>query len=259
MPRWAPGKRSHQIQNILGGAIANRIFRAAHTLNLSFQFSDSDQELIIQGLEIDMIETASERCLGPRDFRYETLAAELDHNPVRDLWQGICGYSKFDMAHRYVNGESALLAYCQTVTSGCIPMADRAGQRNIYYDVPNEHWLSHGAAYLTRAFGQSDLITKEVREASKGGDAFAWIGEAARTCGQRGFFRTKKGYYGIVSQVLITSKTFLCISYTHANKGLTRDLCYQGATTAFYSKGRYSMCLLWRRDPILPQTKRGSL
>jgi hypothetical protein len=63
------------------------------------------------------------------------------------------------------------------VTSGCIPMADRAGQRNIYYDVPNEHWLSHGAAYLTRAFGQSDLITKEAREASKGGDAFARIGK----------------------------------------------------------------------------------
>jgi hypothetical protein len=78
--RWAPGKRSHQIQNILGDAIANRIFRAANTLNISFQFSDSEQELIIQGLEIDMIGIASERCLGPRDFRYETLAAELDHN-----------------------------------------------------------------------------------------------------------------------------------------------------------------------------------
>jgi hypothetical protein len=51
-------------------------------LNLSIQFSDSDQELIIQGLEIDRVETASERCLCARDFRYRTLAAELDHNPV---------------------------------------------------------------------------------------------------------------------------------------------------------------------------------
>ena len=48
-----------------------------------------------------------------------------------------------------------------------------------------------------QVYGETDLATDELKEASKDGDAHEWLGSCHGVCVRRKFFRTAKGYYGL--------------------------------------------------------------
>lgn len=157
----------------------------------------NNQILSIQGLEIDTIEGAS-GLLYWDDFDFTHLQQAPGHDAVvKYLWTAICGNPDFSLSHRYINGDSDILAFCQTLTAGCLILALRGGYRDKYHEYPPETWLRHGAAYLTRVLGDTGLVDDGVKAAGVGGDAFGWTGCASTLCGQRCFFRTEKGYYGL--------------------------------------------------------------
>ncbi|KAH7395426.1 heterokaryon incompatibility protein-domain-containing protein [Cadophora sp. MPI-SDFR-AT-0126] len=197
LPSWVPDWGNRSNVNII--SVHGDWFRAAGERTPSFNIEEGQRILEAKGLDIDEIKISSER-LGKSDFDFKYFQSDVGtsgHITMR-LWNDICQLSNFGLEDLYINGESAVLAFCQTLTAGCKKFVSRYKtlHRN-YHSMPSDTWLQHGAAYLTRIFGDAGLVDEDIKKAGEGGDAFVWNECALFVCGSRSFFRTEKGYYGL--------------------------------------------------------------
>lgn len=192
---WVPDWGNGSTQHVIGHR--STAFHSTGDSKPCLEILTDQKILKIEGLQVDVVESFS-RLLYKSDFTFGSLTgAQNEDSIVRDIWNQICEHETFTLDHQYVNGESAVLAFCQTLTAGCLIMALRTVRAAHYYDFPSDTWLKHGAAYLSRVFGNTDLIDDSIREAGIGGDAFGWTGSASTMCRRRCFFRTASGYYGL--------------------------------------------------------------
>ncbi|PVH72982.1 HET-domain-containing protein [Cadophora sp. DSE1049] len=200
LPSWVPDWGNSTTHVIIG--VRDDWFRAAGYRTPSFNIQESQKILEIKGVEIDAIEISSME-LRDVDFGFNYLqnGGDASGHIILKLWNEICQLFNFGLEHRYINGESAVLAFCQALTAGCMKIANRRETlRKNYHSVPSDSWFQHGAAYLTRVFGDAGLVDEDIKKAGEGGeggDAFAWNGCAISVCRRRSFFRTEKGYYGL--------------------------------------------------------------
>lgn len=198
MPSWAPNWAQGQMHHLLGHA--GTVFRTSKDWPPVIRLSKWSKVMETEGFRIDII-TQYSTTLRKGDFNYDALTISSS-GVIQSIWRSICNYPTFQTSHKYVNGESAIFAFLQTLSAGCLILAIKRGHRRDYNEVPKSTWLADGATYLMKVFGNTDLATDELERASIGGDAHDWIGCCQRTCGQRKFFRTKDGYYGLGSSII---------------------------------------------------------
>ena len=196
LPSWVPDWGNNSGRILIG--FRDVWFRAAGDTAPFFNIQKSVNLLNIKGLELDAIETSSVRFRN-KHFDFRQLQGEQASGKILPrLWNEICQFSHFDPKHDYIGGGSALLAFCQVLSAGCFLMIGGSKEfRRGYLSIPSNMWLKHGAAYLTRVLGGTNLIAEDVKKAGEGGDAFAFSHSARTVCHTRSFFRTAKGYYGI--------------------------------------------------------------
>lgn len=112
------------------------------------------------------------------------------------MWREICGKTEFDLKGRYLddpNGDPAVFAYTQTLSSRGVATASR--DRRHYHEIDCEEWFAQGAAYLTAALAETDLVSAELRSKAVGGDLHKWTRAANGSASNRSFGRTKQGRY----------------------------------------------------------------
>ncbi|KAH8602285.1 heterokaryon incompatibility protein-domain-containing protein [Bisporella sp. PMI_857] len=197
LPSWAPDWANGSSQHLIGHR--GTFFNASRNSMRDLTILNDRQGLILEGVRIDIVE----------DVSNVITRSAVDFDDVRLLrkdlgiiWRKICGFNEFSLRHRYANGESAVLAFCQTLSAGCAFHALRTMRPQMqYHDLPTDTWLRHGAAFLVRTYGHTILVDDSIREASAGGDAFAWLSGMSVVSSNRSFFQTKKGYWGLGSHV----------------------------------------------------------
>jgi hypothetical protein len=124
--------------------------------------------LSVHGMRIDVIEACSQP-LAEREFHLDSSGRALT---IETLWHDICGKDGFDLKESYISGESALFAYTQTLSNGCVETSLQEARP--YHEVPKSEWLTQGAAYLTEALGQSDVVLSELSKIAADGDHLKW-------------------------------------------------------------------------------------
>ena len=199
LPSWVPdwdNDSDSAMRKVMG--IRGTWFCAAGITTPCLSIQDCDRILEVKGLEVDRIGVSSQE-LDDRDFRFTSLRdIRGNDSVVLRLLGEICQCSTFTLEREHISGESAVFAFCQTLTAGCMRIISLEDDpRSVYHSTSSDIWLKHGAAYLARVIGEPELISEDIREAGKGGDAFAWNGAASMVCRRRSFFRTAKGYYGL--------------------------------------------------------------
>jgi hypothetical protein len=155
--------------------------------------------LSVRGMKVDVIKACS-KALAQREFHLDSSGRAL---AIETLWHDICGKGRFNLEERYINGEngeSAIFAYTQTLSNGCV--ATSLQEARPYHEIPKSEWLTQGAAYLTKALGQSDDVSPALYEVATDGDHFKWSRAANGASSHRAFARTAKGYFVLGPKVL---------------------------------------------------------
>jgi hypothetical protein len=118
---------------------------------------------------------------------------------------------RFDLADKYVNGESSFFAYTQTLSSGCIAISWQEGVP--YDEVSKDIWLAHGAAYVTKAMEKSQTaLSPELHDLAKKGDPNKWSRATNGAASNRKFARTTKGYY-VLGPMVMESGDIVCVLF----------------------------------------------
>lgn len=194
LPSWVPNWDTTLSQHILAQPISPH---CAHGTTLPMLTIDKSALVLnIRGIKLDIIQTCS-KSLSPLGFHLHSPGRSL---VFRDLWHTICGKDRFDLEDRYVNGESAFFAYTQTLSIGCVTTSSR--ESRAYNNIPKSEWYAQGAAYLTKALGESEDIALEIDEIAAGGDHFKWSRAANGASSHRCFALTAKGYFALGPKVL---------------------------------------------------------
>ncbi len=185
----------------------------AHGTSLSkVEICDNSLQLRICGLEIDTVEACS-RPFAAREFSAKTSSTNLEPT-ISYVWREICLQNRFDLSPSYVNGESALFACMQTLGDGCVQIARRDQME--YGSVPKSRWLEHEAMYLTKAVGDADCVSLELRgiaeKASKEHDEEQWSRSANGATESRAFARTRKGYY-VLGPGIMKAGDIVCVLF----------------------------------------------
>jgi hypothetical protein len=193
LPSWVPNWGTYET-HILSEPISPH---CAHgTTPPKIEIDRSTLVLGISGMKLDVIETCS-KPLAQREFHLDSSGRAL---AIETLWHNICGKGGFDLKEKYINGESAFFAYTQTLSNGCVATSALEGRP--YHDIPKSEWLAQGAAYLTKALGQSNDVSPALCEEAARGDHFKWSRAANGASSNRAFARTAKGYFVLGPKVL---------------------------------------------------------
>ncbi|CAL3968943.1 unnamed protein product [Diplocarpon coronariae] len=201
LPSWVPDWRE-ACQSTHGDR--SSFDRSAGDSKISLSIRDISI-LEIEGLEVDSIRAFSAR-LDQKNFSPDRVRGlglgNCESNFIRDLWVNVCQLSSFSLDHEYVNGDSAVLAFCQSLTAGSSILAILKKKKGFYRGVAKEYWLRHGAAYLAEMFQGTGWVSQDIEDAAINGDAFAWVRNAQNTCHNRSFFRTANEHYGIGNHLM---------------------------------------------------------
>ncbi|OWP02867.1 hypothetical protein B2J93_3447 [Marssonina coronariae] len=201
LPSWVPDWRE-ACQSTHGDR--SSFDRSAGDSKISLSIRDISI-LEIEGLEVDSIRAFSAR-LEQKNFSPDRVRGlglgNCESNFIRDLWVNVCQLSSFSLDHEYVNGDSAVLAFCQSLTAGSSILAILKKKKGFYRGVAKEYWLRHGAAYLAEMFQGTGWVSQDIEDAAINGDAFAWVRNAQNTCHNRSFFRTANEHYGIGNHLM---------------------------------------------------------
>ena len=193
LPSWVPNWETYET-HILSEPISPH---CAHgTTYPKINIDRSTLVLSVGGMKLDVIAACS-KPLEQREFHLHSSGRAL---AIETLWHEICGRGRFDLEENYINGESAFFAYTQTLSNGCVATSSREARPHAKF--PKSEWLRQGAAYLTKALGQSGDVSPALREVAAGGDHFKWSRAANGASSHRVFARTAKGYYVLGPRVL---------------------------------------------------------
>ena len=215
LPSWVPDWRVLPL-HLLGSPETPH--RAAGTTKPNLRIDEAAGVLHIVGRRIDMVArhwwTFYGRAFDMRSGGGPGAGRAL---PLENLWRDVSGLREYNLEARYVNGtESTFFALVQTLSNACIGM-DRSPA---YETVPKEEWLANGAAYLVRAKSSthpqagegngvegdqdqsSTIISPELRELARKGDAFKWSHQATLVSRYRRFAVTSKGYFLLGPDIL---------------------------------------------------------
>lgn len=200
LPSWVPDWRTYQ-SHILSEPTSPHRASGAKTPDL--HVNESSQILSVRGILIDTIDACSDG-LKPKSFHAGNGYNHHEAPAVERLWRDICGHHSFNLTERYVNGDSAALAYTQTLSSGCVAIwwAWDAENRLPYDQVPEREWLAHGAAYLTKTVGPDTDVSQELWDVVAEQGPGKWSQAANGASSNRAFARTAKGYYVLGPKVM---------------------------------------------------------
>lgn len=115
LPSWVPDWRTFRSHILSETTSPHR----ASNMRSDLEFNRSHRTLSIKGAIISRLVTCSQ-ILSHGDFYHATPKTAPT---IQVLWNRICGYNRFDLDYRYVTGESALFAYTQTLSNGCVAIA----------------------------------------------------------------------------------------------------------------------------------------
>src|SRR5690242_15785457 len=204
LPSWVPDWR-HFEDHIMSEPVSPH---CAHG-NRTFRVSIDGNKLSVRGCRVDVIDVCS-KPLQWKEFHYDPSRKDL---AIASLWTDVCGKADFEIDSRYMddpNNDSALFAYLQTISTGGIATALRECRR--YSDVSKEELFARGLAYLTKALGQSRIISPVVQQMAEGGDAYNWSRDSDCAAFNRVFARTQQGRY-VLGPRLMQSGDIVCVLY----------------------------------------------
>jgi hypothetical protein len=199
LPSWVPDWRTYQ-SHILAEPTSPHF--ASGTKKAYLKVNVQTKILEIAGIEIDTISVCSEQ-LKDKTFHIEkdlrsTIAT------TQKLWHDVCGNpGPINLEDRHISGDSAVLAYTQTLSNGCVATWwQEQGKlsepdRRTYHEVPTSEWLVHGAAFLSRAAGGTDFVHPDLESiaAKTKSGPHSWSRAANGASTNRVFARTRKGLY----------------------------------------------------------------
>jgi hypothetical protein len=191
MSTWVPNWE-HYEAHILSEPITPH--RAHGNTSPVLTIDRSTLVLSIRGVKFDVIKACS-KPLAEREFHLGSSSRAIE-----SLWRDICGKGRFDLEEDYPNGESGFFAYIQTLSNGCVATSSR--DTRSYKEIPKSEWLAQGAAYLTKALGQSDDVSPALYKVAENGDHYKWSRAANGASSHRVFARTAKGYFVLGPKVL---------------------------------------------------------
>jgi hypothetical protein len=210
LPSWVPDWRRYE-----GIILAEPICpHHAHSDSAAkLEIIGRDNPLLrIHGVKIDTIEACSRQLLA-MDF-YREQSPDQPRTMIEQLWQSICGKGPFNLREEYLNGQTAFVAFMQTLSNGCVQAAGHACQP--YHEIPDNEWLQRGARYVVQALGTSDDVLDDVQEAAGKEehvtDQEEWSRWAASASEGRVFARTQKGYY-VLGPAALEPGDLVCVLF----------------------------------------------
>ncbi|KAF7514678.1 hypothetical protein G7054_g15106 [Neopestalotiopsis clavispora] len=202
LPSWVPDWRTYQSHILSEPTSPHR----ASNMVPDVEFGPSHRILRVRGAIISRL-TACSQTLKLGDFYHNN---SQKSSIIQILWSTICKHDHFDLDHKYVTGESALFAYTQTLSNGCVAIAWH--QTRKYNEVACDAWLRHGAAYVVEASGASSFISEHVRTLAQGGNAHEWVRAASGASSNRRFGRTECGRY-VLGPAVMREDDIVCILF----------------------------------------------
>ncbi len=210
LPSWVPDwRRSEGI--ILAEPICPHRAHSNSAAKMNI-LDNANLTLRVHGVEIDHIEACS-RQLASEDF-YVKKMPNQPTTVLEQLWHELCQKTRFDMNDTYVNGQTALFAFMQTLSNGCV---QAAGHKSMpYHEIPECVWLQNAARYIADTLGASHEVSEEVRVAAEAteleSDDGNWSRWAASASEGRILARTTRGYYVLGPAALETGDT-VCVLF----------------------------------------------
>ena len=189
LPSWVPDWREHE-SHILSEPTSSHCAHASRPADL--EIDRAAKVLKLRGINVDFLEARSDP-IQQKEFHFDKSRRVL---AIESLWREICGKAGFDLKDRYLddpNGDHAVFAYTQTLSSGGIATASWDARH--YHEIDCEEWFAQGAAYLTAALADTDLVSAELRDKAVGGDLYKWTRAANGSASNRSFGRTAQGRY----------------------------------------------------------------
>ncbi|KAK6223971.1 hypothetical protein LQW54_000117 [Pestalotiopsis sp. IQ-011] len=166
----------------------------------------ASRSLFVRGIIIDSIVSHSDGIRAKAFY-----ADDASGTPtIERLWGEVCGKSTFDLADKYITGDSALFAFMQTLSNGCASLTWSVEPD--HHAAPADTWLDYGAAYLSRLFAGSRKITDEILDRGRTGDAAQWIRAANSASTNRALAVTSKGYY-VLGPNIIRNGDIVCVLF----------------------------------------------
>lgn len=167
LPSWVPDWRTS-----LGFIMSEPIHpsRAQGNSVPKLSIDRTTSILSICGVRVDSVVRCSEPLRG-NDFFQKATASSSVELPIQRLWHSISGEHHFSLEMEYRNEESALFAFMQTLSNGCIQNAPREGAGKPYHEIPNSTWWAHEAGYLAEALRGTDKVSREIRDTATLPDA----------------------------------------------------------------------------------------
>ncbi|ETS86374.1 hypothetical protein PFICI_00202 [Pestalotiopsis fici W106-1] len=193
LPSWVPDWRQYS-SHILSEPTCSHRAHGGTIPRLTIDLAS--RSLVIHGIIIDSIAKHSAG-IRPKSFYAD---GNVESTTVETLWRDVCGKNKFGFTDMYVNGETALFAFLQTLSNGCATL--KWNLNSDHHAAPAETWLAYGAAYLSRLFAGTEKITDEIQDRGSSGDASQWIRAANSASTNRSLAVTDKGYYVLGPKVL---------------------------------------------------------
>ena len=214
LPSWVPDWRTYQ-SHILSEPTSPH--SASGNKKARLKVNVETNVLEIAGIEIDTISACSDQ-LEDKTFH---LGKDLKNiiATTQKLWHDVCGNpGPINLRDRYVNGDSAALAYTQTLSNGCVATWwQEQGKlsehdRRPYHDVPTSEWLAHGAAFMSQASRGTDFVDADLEAiagTTKSG-SHSWSRAANGAATNRVFARTRKGLY-VLGPAVMEKGDVICV------------------------------------------------
>jgi hypothetical protein len=175
-------------------------FHAANDSVPNISLDESKEVLSIAGAVIDIVESSS------KAFSYKSQFPLNDTRRfIKNLWTQQCGFPEITLANEYVNHESSLAAFLQTLSAGCLLTAVHeiwAKKSGVERQEFRDRCLADGAAWFTERGVRNIKVDPAVLEASSSGNSSDWRRNAASATSHRKFARTSNGYYSLCSSIV---------------------------------------------------------
>lgn len=164
-----------------------------------------DKILTAEGIYVDKVASVSDMLpFVPTGLLPKVPSTPLTHHDcVAKIWKWQCGFDTFSMDFKYVNGESALVAFLDTFAVGL------TGCGREYLTIPILQRFKHGANYIATFLSDHNL-NQELQKHAEGGDWTKWLVSTDQAAWNRRFVITKKGYY-VLAPGNVEKGDILCV------------------------------------------------
>ncbi|KAJ4154804.1 hypothetical protein LMH87_000080 [Akanthomyces muscarius] len=209
LPSWVPDWRQSQ-GIILAEPICSHRAHADSIAKVEI-LQRPDVMLRICGMEMDTIEACSRRLV--EDDLYSGKTPVGVPTMIEKLWNDICQKTSFNLRDTYRNGQTALFAFMQTLTNGCV---QAAGHKSVpYHEIPEKVWLRKAIRHIVDTLGTSHSnVSKDVLSAAGDlgpeADSDNWSRWATSASDGRIFARTRTGYY-VLGPAAIQAGDVVCV------------------------------------------------